>query len=39
MTSDPRSTARPGQDDRRDPRAVRVKTDPDRPAGRSYPGR
>ncbi len=39
MTTDPRSKGRPGQDDRRDPRKVRVKTNPDRPEARRYPGR
>jgi hypothetical protein len=39
MTGDPRNKTRPGQDDRRDPRKVRVKTNPDRPEGRSHPGR
>lgn len=39
MTPDPRNTARPGQDDRRDPRKVRAKTNPDRPDARVHPGR
>ena len=35
----PETTPRPGQDDRRDSRKVRVKTDPDRREARSCPGR
>jgi hypothetical protein len=30
MTSNPRSPRHPGQDDRRDSRKLRTKTDPDR---------
>jgi len=39
MTGDSRKKTQPGQDDRRDPRKVRVKTNPDKPEERRYPGR